>query len=275
MKECLRCKQEHDGSYGTGRYCSKKCAFTRNENQLAALRRPKSEEAKMNMRKPKRDSSKMGKHDKTGEKNPNSIARNGKLKDRDGDQYKNICTANKKNGLGWSEENIKKHSERMLGETNWMRNKKHSDETKLKISISKKEQYEKGLVKINKNTISNGEISISNYLISKNIEFKNQFQIKNVSFIYDFYLPLYNIIIEYNGDFWHANPTIYNEDKILTDGKTAEEIWEKDKLKKQIAEENGYKFYTIWEKDYNPGYKNIYDNNIIQQIINENTFFGH
>ena len=55
MKECERCGIKHDGTYGKGRYCSKKCAFTKNENQLLALRKPKSEDTKLKMRKPKKD----------------------------------------------------------------------------------------------------------------------------------------------------------------------------------------------------------------------------
>ena len=160
----------------------------------------------------------------------------------------------------------------MRGDSNWMRNKKHSDETKLKISNAKLEQYKNGLVNLNRNFMSDGEYAIANFLKDKKIEFKQQFQIDKISFIYDFYLPLYNIIIEYNGDYWHVNPEIYNEDKVIVDGKTANEIWEKDNLKKKIAEENGYKFYTIWEKDYNPGYKKVYNNKLIVEILNENTF---
>lgn len=214
----------------------------------------------------------MGKYDKSGSNNPNSISKNGYLKDRTGDQYKNICISNKKNGLGWSEENRIRHSILMRGDSNWMRNKKHSDETKLKISNAKLEQYKNGLVNLNRNFMSDGEYAIANFLKDKKIEFKQQFQIDKISFIYDFYLPLYNIIIEYNGDYWHVNPEIYNEDKVIVDGKTANEIWEKDNLKKKIAEENGYKFYTIWEKDYNPGYKKVYNNKLIVEILNENTF---
>ena len=80
MKYCLRCGEEHDGSYGTGRYCCKKCAFTKNENQIRSVSGPKSEEVKIKMRKPKKDSSKMGKYDKSGSNNPNSISKNGYLK---------------------------------------------------------------------------------------------------------------------------------------------------------------------------------------------------
>jgi len=269
MRECERCKTEHDGSYGTGRYCSKKCAFTKNENQLLSIRKKRTEETKQKMRKPKKDTSKMGKYDKSGLNNPNSVEKNGKLKDRSGSQYENIKKSNKRNGLGWSYENIKKHSKLMMGEKNWMRDKKHSEETKLKISQTKLNQYKNGEIKINQNCISSGEVEISNYFDKKNIKYEQQFTILGYGFRYDFYLPKYNIIIEYNGDYWHINPEVYDESKIV-DGKTAKKIWEKDEVKKETAEINGYKFYTIWEKEFRPGYKNEYDFNILSKIINEN-----
>jgi hypothetical protein len=50
------------------------------------------------------------------------------------------------------------------------------------------------------------------------------------TFAYDFY---YNKkIIEFNGDYWHCNPSIYSEDYIIKQtNKTAKQIWEHDKLK--------------------------------------------
>jgi hypothetical protein len=272
MKICERCSDEHDGSYGTGRYCSKKCAFTKNENQLIATRKPKSEETKQRMRKSKKDSSKMGKYDKSGSNNPNSIKNNGHLKDRSGNQYDNVCKSNKINGLGWTDEHKKNHSYLMLGDSNWMRNKNHSIETKLRISETKLEQYRNGEVKINKNCISRGEIEISKYLDQNGIEYQQQFAIKGFGFRYDFYIPKFNIILEYNGDYWHTNPEIYHENKIV-DGKSAKDIWEKDNLKKKIAEDNGYRFYTIWERDYRPGYKNEYNNSLILKVIEDNEDF--
>ena len=58
--------------------------------------------------------------------------------------------------------------------------------------------------------------------------------------------------------------------------KSAKEIWEKDNLKKDVAEKNGFTFYTIWEKDYKLGYKNYHNNDLILKIINENenSIFG-
>lgn len=59
-----------------------------------------------------------------------------------------------------------------------------------------------------------------------------------------------NKIIEYNGDYWHANPRIYNESDILTKGKTAKEIWDYDTRKIEFAKNNGYEILIIWDSEY-------------------------
>lgn len=62
-----------------------------------------------------------------------------------------------------------------------------------------------------------------------------------------------NIIIEYFGDYWHANPILYDENKILvyhnvpTPVKT---IWEYDNKRKLFCENSGYKYIIVWEYDW-------------------------
>ena len=71
-----------------------------------------------------------------------------------------------------------------------------------------------------------------------------------------------NLIIEFNGDYWHCNPkkydaNFYNKKK----GLYAKQIWEYDKNKLEILRTNGYNFEVIWESDL----KN--NNKIIKNII--------
>lgn len=71
-------------------------------------------------------------------------------------------------------------------------------------------------------------------------------------YFYDFYLNDYNLILEIQGDYWHANPLIYNENDILfyRFGKIkAADIWEKDRLKKEAAINHNYDIIYIWEHD--------------------------
>lgn len=69
---------------------------------------------------------------------------------------------------------------------------------------------------------------------------------------YDFTYPDKRKIIEFNGDYWHMNPNKYNANDInqVKDNSTAEEIWERDKSKVKLAEDNNYEVLTIWESDY-------------------------
>jgi len=60
-----------------------------------------------------------------------------------------------------------------------------------------------------------------------------------------------NKVIEYNGDFWHANPKIYNEEFYnRVSKKFAKEIWEKEKHKEDIAKENSFTVHKVWEMDF-------------------------
>lgn len=70
------------------------------------------------------------------------------------------------------------------------------------------------------------------------------------NFAYDFCYE--NKIIEFNGDYWHCNPDLFDEDFYNTRKRmTAKQIWESDKYKKSVAEQYGYKVLYIWELEYN------------------------
>lgn len=65
---------------------------------------------------------------------------------------------------------------------------------------------------------------------------------------------LYNKkIIEFNGDFYHANPKIYESDSIIEISKKnikeANEIWQKDQFKIDKLKSLGYEILIIWERD--------------------------
>lgn len=69
---------------------------------------------------------------------------------------------------------------------------------------------------------------------------------------YAYDIVLKDKIIEYNGDFWHANPKVYNESFVNSvSKKTFCEIWEKEHHKEKVAIDNGYKLLRVWEYDYN------------------------
>lgn len=72
-------------------------------------------------------------------------------------------------------------------------------------------------------------------------------------YLYDFTFIKDNIkfIIEFNGDFWHANPDIYNENFFHTVKRmSAKEMWQDDKKKIDFAKKKDFNVLIIWEKDY-------------------------
>lgn len=58
-------------------------------------------------------------------------------------------------------------------------------------------------------------------------------------------------IIEFNGDFWHAHPNLFEADEIIPVlGITATEKRELDEKKKKLAEYYGYEVLVVWESEY-------------------------
>ena len=85
-------------------------------------------------------------------------------------------------------------------------------------------------------------------------------------YIYDFMYN--NKIIEYNGDFWHANPNIYTESFVnLRSKRKATDIWQRDHEKNQFAIDNGYQVLVVWEQDYKRSPKEVIEQCI--QFLNQ------
>jgi len=91
------------------------------------------------------------------------------------------------------------------------------------------------------------EQTVSTILSRLNLPFEEQVAVDKytVDFLVD-----NKYIVECFGDFWHCNPqqytsSYYNKGK----KKTAEEIWKRDKERKETFEQLGYKFLCIWESD--------------------------
>jgi hypothetical protein len=88
---------------------------------------------------------------------------------------------------------------------------------------------------------------------TKNGEFSIKYD-KSI-FLYDFVDIKRKKIIEYNGDQYHANPAIYEEHDTphpfhKTHNWTSKKIWSRDKLKIDLAENNGFSVLVIWDSEY-------------------------
>lgn len=84
-----------------------------------------------------------------------------------------------------------------------------------------------------------------------------QIMIPSIDYAHGFFYDLViqngtkKLCIEFNGDYYHRNPEIYGDDpsrNIL--GITTSEVWERDKLREQVAKQAGYDVIVIWESDW-------------------------
>lgn len=67
----------------------------------------------------------------------------------------------------------------------------------------------------------------------------------------DIYIPSKNLAIEFNGDYWHMNPRLYDESYYNPQSQcTAKEKWEYDKLKQEECQTLGIKLMVVWEYDW-------------------------
>jgi G:T-mismatch repair DNA endonuclease (very short patch repair protein) len=68
--------------------------------------------------------------------------------------------------------------------------------------------------------------------------------------ICDIYIPEFNLIIEYFGDYWHCNPNKYSSDyHNVKKNLTAKQIWDYDKNKLELIKSYGYNLEVIWESE--------------------------
>lgn len=84
------------------------------------------------------------------------------------------------------------------------------------------------------------------------IEFTTEHYVKSKDCKYFYDIKINNLLIEVNGNYWHANPNKYKEnDMFCFHGVdiSAKEIWLCDENKKKCAIENSYDFLTLWESD--------------------------
>ena len=94
---------------------------------------------------------------------------------------------------------------------------------------------------INRIEINHDDIIEEKYIFNDNL---------HKGYLFDFSYK--NKLIEFNGDYWHANPTKYKEtDFIKAKNQSAKQIWEYDKIKIETAKLQNFKVLIIWESEYN------------------------
>lgn len=113
------------------------------------------------------------------------------------------------------------------GPKNGMYGKIYSSESIEKMRQAKMQNYRDGVYK-NKST---GECQLKEKLESRINDLIYQYTIPNYHRVYDFYIPSLNLIVEYDGDYWHR------EEKYLT----------KDYKDTTKALKEGFKVFRYWE----------------------------
>lgn len=141
------------------------------------------------------------------------------------------------------------------------RTQEQKDAISQKISKMQKERWEnlsedekeEILKRLHNITTSNIEKRVGIILHDLDINYTHSFYIAHRQF--DFLLNDICLILEVNGDYWHANPRLYKKDDVLhfPNGveKKAERVWLKDTVKCNIAKRRGYKVVYLWEFDIN------------------------
>ena len=117
--------------------------------------------------------------------------------------------------------------------------------------------------------ISKLELRIQLILSKLMVSYTTQFELNNKFF--DFRVTNTKLIIEVNGDYWHANPKIYKCDDLINypNGSfRAKDIWLRDDIKNSFAESNGYTIVKIWEQEMKSLNDEDLENLLLERIGN-------
>lgn len=149
--------------------------------------------------------------------------------------------------------------------TNWMKKSNYERWTILygkEVADKKMENWSKRNKLPSNSKDTKPERLFALILDTLDIKYEKQKPIKKYKC--DFYIPKYNLIVEIDGDYWHANPKKYKANDIIGPSKkTAKKIWESDKTKTHDILNEGYKVLRYWASDL----KNITHEKIFEDIV--------
>ena len=135
---------------------------------------------------------------------------------------------------------------------NWF---KENPDQRMIRSKSMKENWKNGIIV--KNSYSSNSSNLEKELLLECKKIDNLFsdditlKINKKWFFPDIIHLKKKIIIEFYGDYWHCNPSIYHEDYYHEAIKVvSKEIWNKDEIRIKNFVNEGYKVLVIWEKNF-------------------------
>ena len=201
---------------------------------------------------------------------------------KSGGEAKSAATKKKRSAEGAykgksSPELLARYSERSRGEGNAMYGKQHKQESKDKIRDAQLASYEakperkeflrevqakvwddqekrdaarQRMTDRLKANSSSGcryksvlEQDFEAVLIEMGIDFENQKEV--LGYLFDFYIPSKNLLIEVDGDFYHVNPALHLEPKY----PVQRDVLKNDAKKNKLAAGCGYHLERFWESD--------------------------
>jgi hypothetical protein len=173
---------------------------------------------------------------------PNSQSPNTKLKRREsrkGYRHSKDTKLKIKNSLKGKPLSVEHRLKLRKKKSKTRQNFKHTVDTKQLLSKLTKKQWEDGIHKpVFK---SKGHAEILDIILKLGYNVEEEYLIKGRP--YDVYVPQKNLLIEFNGTYWHRDPRFY-------DKENSQLIWNKDKSKTDIALKNGYRIETVWQYDW-------------------------
>ena len=125
--------------------------------------------------------------------------------------------------------------------------------------------YQPSIHKNRKET--NPEKMVRLFLEKNNIIFEQEKPMNR--YFLDFYLPEYNIAIEVYGDYWHANPEIYGNDKKEINNNQLKTI-NKDIKRNELLMKNLESIIILWESDINRDLESLMNETLLNKIVNKN-----
>lgn len=189
-----------------------------------------------------------------------------------------------------------------------MRGKHHTEETKARISETKRTFYENGgqpnrrgvkhtpeaIEKMRAGTsklwaegrFSYGDDSTMRSRLEKRVfdlikarfpDARHSFVVRGEDrvYVFDACVPSLGMLVEVNGDYWHLSPILYEAaHRDESRGCTAQEVWDRDAKKRRAGEATGHRVVTPWERDL----KGLDDDQVLGAVLgsgaNDDTISG-
>lgn len=109
--------------------------------------------------------------------------------------------------------------------------------------------------KLSSGSISKDEQTLYEALLEQCPGLRQQVSISDSENLYRYDMCLGKRLIEYNGDYWHANKSRFSPDDILHFRKRAKvlrakDIWDRDRKKMEFARNQGYEIMVVWEHQF-------------------------